>query len=138
MHRSIFAAAALMALATAPLASHAQTLTGAQAQKSPQAEAFLAYEKALIAGGMDGARPHMTPAKAEDLQSMIKAFGDDGFRQFRDKMSAGAQGEARRKQIEKVEVKGDYAVLEARDSPSAVTVQHLARTRDGWKVGVRR
>ena len=36
----------------------------------------------------------------------------------------------------KVEVKGDYAVLEARDSPGAVTVQHLAGARDGWKVGV--
>jgi hypothetical protein len=138
MKRSMFVFAALMALALSPPASHAQTLTGAQAQKSPQAEAFLAYEKGLIAGGMDGARPYMTPEKAQDLQSMVKAFGEEGFKQFRDKMRAGAQGEARRKQIEKVEVKGDYAVLEARDSPNVVTEQHLVKTKDGWKVGVRR
>jgi len=133
---SVFAI--LAAIALAPHASHAQTLTGSQAQKSPQAEAFLAYEKALIAQGMDAARPHMTPEKLEDLKSMVKHFGAEGFKQFQDKMRSGAQGEARRKQIEKVEVKGDYAVLEARDSPSVVTVQHLVRTKDGWKVDVRR
>ncbi len=69
---------------------------------------------------------------------MVKNFGEDGFKQFLDKMRGGAQGEARRKQIEKVEVRGDHAVLEARDSPHAVTVQHLVKTKDGWKVGVRR
>ena len=132
----VFAILAVLALAVP--ASHAQTLTGAQAQKSPQAEVFLAYEKGLIAQGIDGARPHMTPEKLEDLKSMVKHFGEEGFKQFRDKMRAGAQGEARRKQIEKVEVKGDYAVLEARDSPNVVTEQHLVKTKDGWKVGVRR
>ena len=105
----VFAALATIALAMP--ASHAQTLTGAQAQKSPQAEVFLAYEKALIAQGMDGARPYMTPEKLEDLKIMVKHFGEEGFKQFQDKMRSGAQGEARRKQIEKVEVKGDYAVL---------------------------
>ncbi len=132
----VFAVLAAIALAV-PL-SHAQTLTGAQAQKSPQAEVFLAYEKGLIAQGMDGARPHMTPEKLEDLKSMVKHFGEEGFKQFQDKMRSGAQGEARRNQIEKVEVKGDYAVLEARDSPNVVTEQHLVKTKDGWKVGVRR
>lgn len=115
----------------------AQTITGAQAQKSPQAEAFLTYEKALIAGGLDAAKPHMTPAKLEELNGMKKMFGEEGFKQFLDKMRGGAQGEARRQQIQKVEVKGDRAVLEARDSPNAVTVQHLARTKDGWKVTIR-
>lgn len=69
---------------------------------------------------------------------MVKHFGKEGFKQFQDKMRSGAQSEARRKQIEKVEVKGDYAVLGARDSPNVVTVQHLVKTKDGWKVGVRR
>jgi len=136
--RFLAALAILACLLPALPASHAQTLTGAQAQKSPQADAFLAYEKALLAGGLDAARPYMTPEKVADLQSMVKAFGPEGFQQFLDKMKSGAQGEARRRQIEKVEVKGDYAVLEARDSPNAVTVQHLVRTPDGWKVGVRR
>ena len=138
MIRAAFVSAALLAVILGVPASHAQTLTGAQAQKSPQAEAFLAYEKGLLASGMDGARPHMTAEKVADLQSMVRAFGDEGFKQFLDKMRSGAQGEARRKQIEKVELKGDYAVLEARDSPSVVTVQHLVKTPDGWKVGVRR
>ena len=84
----VFAVLAAIALAV-PL-SHAQTLTGAQAQKSPQAEVFLAYEKGLIAQGMDGARPHMTPEKLEDLKSMVKHFGEEGFKQFQDKMRGGA------------------------------------------------
>ena len=130
--------ALLAALAFVPPAACAQTLIGAQAQKSPQAEAFLAYEKAVSSEGIEGARPYMTPEKVADLQSMVKMFGADGFKQFQDKMRAGAQGEARRKQIEKVDVKGDYAVLEARDSPNVVTEQHLLKTKDGWKVHVRR
>ena len=137
MKRAIRAFVVLAAIVLT-LPAVAQTLTGAQAQKSPQAEAFLAYEKALVGGGLEAARPHMTPEKVADLQSMVKMFGEEGFKQFLDKMHGGAQGEARRKQIEKVETKGDYAVLEARDSPNVVTVQHLLMTQDGWKVHVRR
>jgi len=133
---ALFAVLAASALAAPSV--HAQTLTGAQAQKSPQAEVFLAYESALIAKGMDGARPYMTAEKVEDLNSMVNAFGEEGFKQFLEKMRGGAQGEARRKQIEKIDVKGDRAVLEARDGPNAVTVQHLLKTSDGWKVHVRR
>ncbi len=128
----------MTAIAIAIPAAHAQTLAGAAAQKSPQADALLAYEGALIAGGLDAARPHMTPEKVKDLESMVKALGEDGFRRFLDRMRSGAQGEARRKQIFKVDVKGDYAVLEARDNPNAVTVQHLAKTGNGWKVSVKR
>lgn len=116
----------------------AQTLTGAQAQKSPPADAFLAYEKALLAGGLDGARPYMTPAKFDELEGMRASFGEDGFRQFLDRMRGGAQGAARRKQIEKVELQGEHAMLEARDGPNVLTVQFLARTSDGWKVDIRR
>ena len=53
-------------------------------------------------------------------------------------MRGGEQGEARRKQIEKVGLTGGYAVLEARDSPQVLTVQHLTKTKDGWQVDVRR
>lgn len=118
-------------------AAQAQVLKAAQAQKSPQAEAFLAYEAALLAGGLESARPHMTPAKVADLEGMRQAFGEEGFKQFLDRMRSGAKGEARRKQIEKVEVSGDHAVLEARDGPNAVTVQYLDRTKAGWKVSVK-
>ena len=137
MIRVLAILAAVAAVAAFAPAGQAQTLTGAKAQKSAQADAFLAYEKALIAGGLDAARPYMTAAKVDDLQGMAKAFGEDGFKQFLDRMRSGAQGEARRKQIEKVEVKGDYAVLEARDGPHAVTVQHLQKMADGWKVSVK-
>ena len=125
------------AIVMAP-AGNAQTLTGAQAQKSPQAEVFLAYENGMSAKGIEGAQPYMTPAKLDEMNGMVKAFGAEGFKQYQDKMRGGAQGEARRKQIEKVEVKGEYAVLEARDSPNVLTVQHLRQTKDGWKVDVRR
>jgi hypothetical protein len=47
------------------------------------------------------------------------------------------QSDARRRQIEKVEVQGERAVLEARDGRNAVTVQHLARIDAGWKVSAR-
>lgn len=80
----------------------------------------------------------MTAAKLDNLKGMAKMFGDDGFKQFLDRMRKGAQGDARREQIFKVEVQGDHAMLEARDSPNAVTVQHLDKTQDGWKVGVKR
>lgn len=134
------AIAALSFLGAAVLGAptgHAQALSGVQAQKSPQADAFLAYESALVKGGLEAAKPHMTPEKVADLQTMVKMFGEEGFKQFLDKMRGGAQGEARRAQIFKVEVKGERAVLEARDSPNVVTEQHLLRTKDGWKVHVR-
>ena len=138
LHIRVFSLLAAIALAVFSFSSHAETLTGVQAQKSAPANAFLDYEKALLAGGLDAARPYMTPEKVDDLNSMVKNWGEDGFKQFLDRMRSGAQGEARRKQIEKVEIKGDYAVLEARDSPNAITVQYFARTKDGWKVSVKR
>lgn len=138
MKSMIRACAILVLFLFANSVSYAQTLTAGQAQKSAQADAFLAYEKALIAGGLDEARPYMTPEKLEELNGMRKSFGEDGFKQFLDRMRSGARDMARRKQIEKVEVKGDYAVLEARDGPHSVTVQYLAKTKDGWKVDIRR
>ena len=137
MNLAVAALAFLVAAVLSSPAGHAQTLSGAQAQKSPQAEVFLAYEAALLKGGLEAAKPHMTPEKVADLQMMVKMFGEEGFKQFLDKMRGGAQGDARRAQIFKVEVKGERAVLEARDTPNVVTEQHLLRTKDGWKVHIR-
>ena len=128
----------LLVVAFTPSPSCAETLTGAAAQKSAQADAFLAYEKAMIDGGLDAAKPWMTPAKVADLEGMTAAFGPAGFAEFRGRMRAGAQGEARRKQVQKVTIDGDHAVLEARDDAHTVSEGHLARTKDGWKVDVRR
>ena len=138
MKRIIPVFTVLAAIALALPASHAQILTGAPAQKSPQAEVFLAYSKALIGQGIDAASAYMTPEKLAEMKGMLKQFGEEGFREFQAKMRNEPQGEARRKQIEKVEVKGDHAVLEARDGPGVVSVAHLVRTKDGWKIGVRR
>lgn len=74
------------------------------------------------------------------MKGDVKQYGEDSYKQFLDQMRRGPQGEARRKLIAKVEVKGEHAELEVRDRPSdvAVSVVPLARTKDGWKVGVRR
>ncbi len=118
-------------------AAGAQTLKGEAARKSPQADAFLAYEHALIEGGLKAAIPYMTPEKLADLKGMAEMFGEEGFNEFLARMRGGAQGEARRKQIMSVAVDGDHALLEARDDPNTVTEQHLDWATDGWKVGLR-
>jgi hypothetical protein len=135
MRLPIFATATLILLVATT--AGAQTLAGEAAWKSPQADAFLAYEHALIEGGLKAAIPYMTAAKFADLKGMAEMFGEDGFNEFLARLRAGAQGEARRKQIMSVAIEGNHAVLEARDDPNTVTEQHLDRTKDGWKVGVR-
>jgi hypothetical protein len=112
-----------------------QTLTGAQAQKSPQAEVFLAYEKALLGEGIDAAGAHMTAERLAGMKDQIKQFGAEGFKQMQtERRKSTPQGEARRKQIEKVVVDGDNAVLNARDGPNSVDEVRLAKTKDGWKI----
>lgn len=121
---------------SAPAAIQAQTLTGAAAQKAPQADVFLRYENALIDGGLDAAAKHAAPSKVKENQEMLKAFGADGFRQMQAAKKAARLPEAeRRKQIRKVEVKGDYAYLEAESERKGVLdVAGFEKTADGWKV----
>jgi hypothetical protein len=113
-----------------------QTLRGAAAQKSPQADAFIAYENALIDGGLDAASKYASPAKVQENQEMVKAFGIEGFRQMQAaKRAARVPAAERRKQIEKVEITGDYAVLEARTERKGVLDEAaFLKTVDGWKV----
>ena len=107
-----------------------QTLSGAQAQKSPQAEVFLAYEKALLWQGIDAAGAYMTPEKLVEMKADIKQMGADGFKEFQTKRRESTpQGDARRKQIENLVVDGDYAVLETKTDEA-----RLVKTKDGWKV----
>ena len=119
-----------------PSAAKAQTLTGAAAQKSPQADVFLLYENALIDGGLEAAANHAAPSKVKENQDMLKAFGADGFRQMQAAKKAGRLPEAeRRKQIRKVEVKGGYAYLEAESERKGVLdVAGFEKTAEGWKV----
>jgi hypothetical protein len=119
-------------------ATGAETLSGAQAQKSPQADIFLAYEKALLRQGIDAAGPYMTPKRLANMKDQLKQFGEDGFKKMQiERRKSTPQGEARRKQIEKVVVDGDSAVLDVRNGPNDVDQAPLAKTKDGWKVTTR-
>jgi len=126
----------VLSCVTAHAPSMAQTLTGAAAQKSAQADVFLLYENALIDGGLDAAAKHAAPSKVKENQEMLKAFGADGFKQMQAAKKAARLSDAeRRKQIVKVEVKGDYAYLEAQTGTKGVLdVAGFEKTADGWKV----
>ncbi len=114
-----------------------RTEIGAQ---SSSKSSRVSSHKALIAGGLDAAAPYMTPEKLASMKSDMKQYGEDSFKQFLEQMRSGLQGEARRKLIAKIEVKGEHAVLEARDRPSdvAFSVVPLVKTKNGWKIDVRR
>ena len=134
--RALAPALFVVSLMAASLPASAQTLTGAAAQKSSQADAFIAYENALIDGGLDAAAKHAAPSKVKENQEMLKAFGAPGFEQMRaEKKKARLPPEQRRLQIKKVEVKGDYAYPEAESERKGVLdVAGFEKTADGWKV----
>jgi len=134
--RALAPAFFLMALMAASQPAAAQVLTGAAAQKSAQAEVFIAYENALIDGGLDAAAKHAAPSKVKENQEMLKAFGVPGFEPMRaEKKKARLPPEQRRLQIKKAEVKGDYAYLEAESERKGVLdVAGFEKTADGWKV----
>ena len=112
-----------------------ETLTGAKAQNSPQAAVFLAYEKALLWDGIEAAAAHMTAERLANMRAQLKQFGEDGFKQMQtERRKSTPQGEARRKQIEKLVVDGNKAVLTIRDSPNVVSEAPLEMTKDGWKI----
>ncbi len=113
-----------------------QTLTGAAAQKSPQADLFVAYEQALLDGGLEAADKLMSPAKRAEVKEMLQAFGADGFKQMQDEKRKSRVSPAElRKRILKVEITGDYAYLEAKsDRPNVLDVAAFEKTAEGWKV----
>ena len=112
-----------------------QTMAGAQAQKSPQAEVFLAYEKAFYSQGTNAASAYMTPERLDVLTDYIKQRGVEAVKKELDAIGKIVpQGETRRKQIEKVIVDGDHAVLKIRSKPTWVEEFRLANTKDGWKI----
>jgi len=80
----------------------------------------------------------MTPQRLASMKDQLKQFGAEGFKQMQiERRKSTAQGETRRKQIEKVVVDGDTAVLEVRNGPNDVDQVPLAKTNDGWKVTTR-
>lgn len=148
MHRPSRSRRFVLGLAAAPLlagslmmAAHAQggakqTLTGAAAQRSPQADAFIAYENALVDGGLEAATKFAAPSKVKENEEMLKMYGADSFKQMQAAKKATRVPEAqRRKQIVKVEIIGDYAYLEAESTPKgSFDVAGFEKTAGGWKV----
>lgn len=87
-------------------------LTGVDAQTSPQAEAFLAGEAALLSGDLDTAARYMAAERVDALRQFKEQASPEEFEamleQQRERASAGDE---RRKEISKVVVEGDDAVL---------------------------
>jgi hypothetical protein len=115
--------------------ARAETLTGTKAQKSPQADVLLAYEHALLSQGIDAASRYMTPERLAYMKEVLKQFGEQGFKEFQARQrQLTPEGEARRRQIEKIVVNGNTAVLNARTGPNVVDEVRLAKTVEGWKI----
>lgn len=114
-----------------------QTLVGATALFSPQAEAMLSFERAMIEAGIEAAGAYTTPAKLENLRLMVKNMGEAGYKKFQAEMQSVPRGDARRAQIEKIVVNGGRAILTTRSGPNEVDEIPLLLTPSGWKVSLR-
>lgn len=111
-----------------------QTMTGAEAQGSPQAAAFVAFEQALMERGIDAAGHFMTPEKLADMRDRMQRLGEASFKEFQAARRARTpQGEARRQQVERVDVDGDYAEIGARSGDRLDTAL-LVKTKGGWRI----
>ena len=66
---------------------------------------------------------------------MVTRYGEAGLQEFQTRQRQSTpQGDARRRQIERVVVTGDKAVLTARTGPNLVDEVRLAKTANGWKI----
>lgn len=90
-----------------------QTLAGAEAQRTAQADALIGYENAVRKGSWKEAAKYLTPQSAAVLQGEVST--PHGLAQFQ---TAGrymkellANGDARRQQIQKVVVSGEDAAV---------------------------
>ncbi len=112
-----------------------RTITGMAAQDSPQAAVFVAFEQALVDHGLDAAGAYLTTAKLADLRGRVERFGEASFTAFRKAQRARtAPGEARRRQIERVNVDGDHAEVVARSGPDSVHTALLIKITGEWKI----
>ena len=110
-------------------------ITGAEAQRSSQAEVFIAFEKALVEQGLDAAGAYMTPERLADMRARIKRGGEASFRDFLEQWRASKPtGEARRKQIWRVDVDGDYAEVGAQTGLNTEDTAVLVNIKGGWKI----
>lgn len=92
-------------------ATESVVLTGADAQTSPQAEAFLAGEAALLSGDLDAAARYMAPGRTERLRQFKEQSSPEEFEAMLDQQRQRLGDADRRQQIREVVVEGDEAVL---------------------------
>ena len=112
-----------------------RTITGLEAQSSPMADAFVAFEQALVEQGLDAAGAFMTPEKLAELRARIARLGEQSFREFQAaRRESTLRGEARRRQIERVDIDGDHAQVGARSGPDAWHTALLVKTQGVWRV----
>jgi len=112
-----------------------RTIIGAEARNSPQARVFVAFEQALGEKGLDAAGVYLTPEKLAEMRATIKRVGAATFQEFQERRRASTpQGEARRKQVERVDIDGDYARLRAGTGLDNLHTALFVKTMDGWKI----
>lgn len=112
-----------------------RTIIGAAAQHTPQADVFIAFEQALVDGGLDAAGAYLTTAKLADMRARLERLGEASFRDFQMRQRASMPtGEARRRQIERVDIDGDDARVVARNAPDRVHTALLVKIADEWKI----
>lgn len=112
-----------------------EIIKDAAARTTPQADVFVAFEQALIEHGIDAAGPFMTAERLAAMRATMARLGEASFREFQEKRRATRPlGEARRQQIERVDVDGDFAEIGARIGPDSLDTALLIKTKDGWKI----
>jgi hypothetical protein len=112
-----------------------EIIKDAEARKSPQADVFVAFEQALVEQGIDAAGAFMTPERLAAMKATMQRLGEASFKEFQAQRKASRPlGEARRQQIERVDVDGDLAEIGARTGPDSLDTALLIKTKDGWKI----
>lgn len=92
-----------------------RTLTGTEAQNSPQAAVYLVYEETLIKEGLSSAlKKYATPERQALIQEQMRNPGaEEDFKQYLAEMKANLpKGQARRKQVKKVIINENEAKLQ--------------------------
>lgn len=107
------------------------TLTGAQAQSSPQVKALLAYEAVCRKGDIAAARKLAVPETSEEWNTIIAQIGEAQFKKMM--MQSAPDARVRVKQITRVVVRGDHATVIYREQ-GATGFQPMVKKNGAWLV----
>jgi hypothetical protein len=109
-------------------------LTGAEAQKSPQADAYLAWVQA-VPKGLDALTPLMTPQRIAEMKQAVEQMGADKFgKAIQQEAASKPKGDALRKTITSVLVDGNRALLRAKLKGGSEVVP-MTLLGGAWKLG---